>query len=318
MPDEKGSSPVSPEKTIRPTRRMAAILGFLLKAEVDALFQQQPIETLEGADPLELWRVYDAKRQALTALVPQGVEPLPDSAGDLAEQIRRRKTYKEHYEAVAEYSLVLAPIETLLAPQWVADLDYIEEIKVQLRPEMSVEDLLRFAMSEGKITEPIIVGNQVLFTSPRRDLHADPIPTIRGTEDGEFEIIVRAASRPNYVQVVQIGQRLFLFNGVHKVCASYQMGFKKIPAVFRTAHNLAEIGVNPQSTSLFRQPVFESQRPALVTDFLGPETAVPIKMRSAYQILQVSVGVGTLTVPALPGPQLQVPDGPKGPGSERK
>ncbi len=76
----------------------------------------------------------------------------------------------------------------------------------------------------------------------------------------------------------------------------------------KSAHNLAEAGVNPQSTSLFRQPVFESQRPALVTDFLNPRTAVPLRMRSTYQVLQVSVGVGTISVPALAEPQTQTPE----------
>jgi hypothetical protein len=222
------------------------------------------------------------------------------------EQIKNRKTYKEHYEAIAEYSFAFAPIESLLAPQWHADLDYVDEIKGQLRKEMSPEDLLRFAMSEGRITEPIVVGTQVLFTSPRRDLHADPIPMVREVTGGEFEIVVRAASRPNYIQVAKIGERLFLSNGVHKVCALHQMGFSRIPCVYRTAHNLAEAGINPQSTSLFRQPIFDSQRPAVVTDFLNPKAAVPLKMRSMYQILQVTVGVGTLTVPALPEPGGQV------------
>jgi hypothetical protein len=204
------------------------------------------------------------------------------------EEIKGRKTYQKHYEAAAEYSFVLVPIESLLAPQWFADLDYIDEIKLRLKPEMSSEELLRFVASEGRITDPIVVGSQVIFTSPRRDLYADPIPSVKESEGGEFEIIVRAASRPNYVQVVEIGQKLFLSNGVHKVCALYQTGFKKI-----------------QSTSLFRPQVFESQRPALTTDFVNPDTAVALKMRSTYQILQVSVGVGTLSVPALPTSHVQ-------------
>ncbi len=32
-------------QVIRPTRRVSGLLGFLLKAEVDAIFQQQPFET---------------------------------------------------------------------------------------------------------------------------------------------------------------------------------------------------------------------------------------------------------------------------------
>ncbi len=269
--DQPQNNPPPPGKAVRPTRRIASLLGRL------------------GLGPLQ----------------QQQVEPLPDSVANLVEEIKGRKTYQKHYEAAAEYSFVLVPIESLLAPQWFADLDYIDEIKLRLKPEMSSEELLRFVASEGRITDPIVVGSQVIFTSPRRDLYADPIPSVKESEGGEFEIIVRAASRPNYVQVVEIGQKLFLSNGVHKVCALYQTGFKKIPALYRKAHNLAEIGMNPQSTSLFRPQVFESQRPALTTDFVNPDTVVALKMRSTYQILQVSVGVGTLSVPALPTSHVQ-------------
>ncbi len=206
-------------KAVRPTRRVAALLGFLLKAEVDAIFQQQPFETIDGADPFELWRRFDNNRSELPPLTTNEVEPLPNSLAGVVHEIKNRKTYKEHYEAAAEYSFVFAPIESLFAPQWFADLDYVDEIRGHLKKDISPEELLRFAMSQGKITEPIVVGNQVLFTSPRRDLYADPIPTVRETDGGEFEIFVRAASRPNYVQVVKIGERLFLSNGVHKVCA---------------------------------------------------------------------------------------------------
>jgi len=295
------------DRTVRPTRRVAALLGFLLKAEVDAIFQQQPFETLDGADPLELWRQFNNNRLQLTPLITHEVETLPDSLDSVIDEIKNRKTYMEHYEAAAEYSFVSASIESLLAPQWFADLDYIDEVKGKLTKDMSPEDLLRFAMSEGKITEPIVTGKQVVFTSPRRDLYADPIPTVREINGGEFEIVVRAASRPNYVQVVRIGESLLLSNGVHKVCALHQMGYTETPCVYRKAHNLAEAGINLQSTSLFRDPIFKSQRPAIVTDFLNPQIGVPLRMRSMYQILQVSVGVGTHSVPALPEPQGETP-----------
>jgi hypothetical protein len=294
------SIPAPREKAARPLRRVASLLGFLLKAEVDAIFQQQGFETLAGADPLELWREYDNKRRSLGPLQQQPVKALPNSMTSLVEEVKRRKTYQKHYEAAAEYSFALVPIESLLTPQWFADLDYIEELKTRLKPDMNCEELLRFVVAEGRIAEPIVVGSQVTFTSPRRDLYADPIPTVKESEGGEFEIIVRAASRPNYVHVVEIGQRLFLSNGVHKVCALYQMGFREIPALCRKAHNLAEARMDPQSTSLFRPQVFESARPALVTDLMNPDTAVTLKMRSTYQILQVSVGIWTLGIPAPP------------------
>ncbi len=176
-------------------RRIGALLGFLVKAEVDAIFKQQPFKTAEGEDPLELWRRFDQQRQTL-ASVPSGqIAPLSASLRDVETTIRQRKTYKQYYEAVADYVFGTAPIESLLAPQWYADLDYIDELAGKLTPNLAAEEQLLFALSEGTIHQPIVAGSQVLFTSPRRDLHADQVPAVRQIADGEFEIVVRAVSR---------------------------------------------------------------------------------------------------------------------------
>ena len=49
-------------------RRFGVLLGFLLKVEADAIFRQQPYETIDGSDPLELWRQFEGKRVELPPL----------------------------------------------------------------------------------------------------------------------------------------------------------------------------------------------------------------------------------------------------------
>lgn len=280
-------------------RRTAALLGFLLKAEIDAIFKQQPFKTADGEDPVDLWRKLDRSRQSLNAVADGQITALPESLTGLEAAVRQRKTYKHYYEAVADYSFGSVPIESLLAPQWNADLDYIEEMAAKLKPDLSPEEQLNFALSEGTIHQPIVAGNQVLFTSARRDLHADPIPTIRKITEGEYEIVTRAVSRPNYVQVAKIGSRLLLTNGVHKVCALYKAGFTHCYCLVREVHDISETGLNTQST-MFRAPVFTSARPALVIDLINSSTAATLYIRSMYQILQVTINAGTMTIPALP------------------
>lgn len=280
-------------------RSVVALLGFLQKAEVDQVFKQQPFQTATGEDPLELWRRFN-QATAQLAPVPKGqLVPSPDSAEPLISTIKQRPSYIEHYERFADYRIASAPIESLLAPQWYADMDYIDEIAKDLPDKASVEAQLRFAFSEGKISEPIVSGKTVLFSSPRRDLHVDPVPRVQRQADGEFMIYVRATSRPNYIQVAEIGEQLLLVNGVHKVCALYRAGFTHCYCVVRKAHDVATAGLDPQSASMLRSPVFDGTRPALVIDFLKTETAAPLTLRSMNQVLQVMLQSGTLTVPAL-------------------
>lgn len=284
----------------KPTRRVAALLGFLQKGEVTNIFQQQPFDTANGISPFDLWRKGEKARQSLPPLRRGPIRDLPSSANSLIEEVKNRLTYKQAYESIADYQFQMVSIETLLAPQWYADLEYIDEISIGLKKGMSGEELLLFAMTEGKVTEPIVLGNAVAFTSPRRDLNVIPIPRVRETAEGDFEISVRAGSRPNYVQVVEIaefGGRLLLANGVHKVCALYRLGYKDCVCLLRKVPTLRDAGFDPNSLGLFAH--YQAPRPPLVIDFLNPNLASELRMRPMYQVLQIAINAAMTSVPAL-------------------
>ncbi len=297
--------------TIRPTRRISALLGFLLKAEVDAIFKQQPFEPADPtADPAILWRASCQGTQSVASMPPGSIEPI-DEHHPAVVAIKSRRTYHDHYEAVADYHFGLAPIEALLTPQCFADLDYIDELAAMIPPGKSLGEQLGFAMPETTIAEPIVAGNQIFFSSPRRDLHADPIPRVRETNPGEFEISVRATSRPNYIQVAVMRDRLFLVNGVHKVCALHKHGLTRVPCIYRSASRLEEAGFNPLLTSLFRPDLFDGPRPARVLDFLNNNIAVPLKIRSMYQVLRIVVIVEPFTIPSVLGAEAAITQKPE-------
>ncbi len=282
----------------KPVRRIAALLGFLWKPEVDAHFKQEPFETIGGANHLDLWAEFDSKRAALPILTTKAPVALPAEVSAAIEEVRSRATYKDHYEVAANYEFVSVDIDSLLSPQWFADLDYIDEIAAKIPNAMSAEDMLRFSMSEGRITQPIVTGNTVHFTSPRRDLFASPIPLVRAGQDGGFEVVIKTGSRPNYVQVTHIEGKLFLNNGVHKVCALRKKDFNECVCILRTADHLEELGINPRSSRLYS--FLNTPRPALVADFLNQSTAALAHMQPMYQILQVQVQSGYIFAPALP------------------
>jgi hypothetical protein len=287
--------------TNRPSRSGRAILGFLLKGEVDAIFKQQPFELEnDNSDPAHCWRASCGAIRALSAGPSDAqIGLLDETKLPIIKTIRTRKTFAKHYDAIDDHHFAMVPINALLSPQWFADLDYINELASQIPENASTEDLIRFTMTEGTITEPIISGSQVVFTSLRPDIYADQIPTVREVDHGEFEIVVRACSRPNYVSVASIGGRLLLLNGVHHVCALSLRGFVHVPCVLRSVSRIEETGLNLQ-TSLFRPELMAGPRPAHVLDFLDDRVAVPLRMRSMYHIMRIGIGVELIRIPALP------------------
>jgi hypothetical protein len=288
-------------QAVKPTRNVKLLLGFLVKGEVDAIFKQTPFELPDGSNLINLWRQSaDAVRDLPPSSTGNGARILDVAESSVIEEVRARQTYRKHYESTADYQFALLPADSLLAPQWFADMDYIEELSHQIPSDATLDQQIRFAMAEGSITEPIIAGNQVVFTSHRRDLHAEQIPVFRQTESGEFEITTRAYSRPNYIQAVQIGSRFLLTNGVHKVCALNLRGHQHIPCLLRRVNRIEESGLNTQQTSLFRPELMNSPRPAHVLDFLSNRVAVRVGLRSMYQVLRVGFGIEMLNVPAIP------------------
>lgn len=286
-----------------PYRDIRAILGFLLKAEVDAIFKQQPFELKdESADPARSWRAScDAVRSLSLTPTNAQIGLLDENEISIIKQVKSRRTFAKYYEAVDDYQFALVPINALLAPQWFADLDYINELASQVSENASIEDLIRFTMAEGTIAQPIISGPQVLFASLRPDIHADPIPEVREVGPGEFEIILRANSRPNYVSVASIGGRLLLTNGVHHVCALSLRGFESVPCVLRNVGRIEEVGLDLRTT-LFRPELLSGPRPAQVLDFLDDQVAVPLKLRSMYHVLRIGIGVELIKIPAIQSP----------------
>src|SRR6267378_286280 len=100
--------------TNKPFRNVRAILGFLLKGEVDAIFKQQPFELRdEKTDPAHAWRAsFDAAR--------------------ILKTVRSRKTFAKYYDAIDDHNFAMVPIKALLAPQWFADLDFIHELSARI------------------------------------------------------------------------------------------------------------------------------------------------------------------------------------------
>jgi hypothetical protein len=288
----------------KPTRNVKAVLGFLVKAEVDAIFKQQPFELPDGIrDPFAVWR---ASSEAVRNLRPTPndleVRILEEKDFQALKEIKSRSTFARYYEAVDDYQFALVPIHGLLTPQWFADFDYVNELASQVDETSSLEDLLRFTMAEGFVTQPIVNGAQVVFSSVRPDLHVEQIPGVRGVGPGEFEIVLRAGGRPNYIQVAALGNRLMLTNGVHRVCALYFRGHARVPCLIRRVSRIEETGLNLQTT-LFRPELLNGPRPAEVADFFDTRVAVPLKMRSMYHVLRIGIGIEAMTVPAIPAPE---------------
>lgn len=160
-----------------------------------------------------------------------------------------------------EYHIRKVPIQSLITPQWFVNRDHVEHCKQQApEPEPSDWDsILNFIFpAESPLPSPKQNQASLLFPPDIQNLHITLSPVQRGAVQ-EYVSTLRVHAAPNYLQVAKIGGRLVLVNGVHRTCALWQRGWKKIPCLLFEAQNLLEagfppgqLGVLPEQTILHR------------------------------------------------------------------
>lgn len=286
---------VAPPEPQVPTRRLALLLAFLARPEVEAILSQTPIRLADQVTISQAVATSAAARAAARPYRRESPANLPTSLRERAAEVRSRTTFQRHYETQADFEFVRVPINSLLTPQWNADLDYVDSIAATLPAQEDPIADFDFAFPQNTPPEPIINGNVAIFTSSAPNISVRQVPVIRRSGE-DLEIIARAEGRPNYVMAAELAGKLILENGVHHVLALARRGRSHVAAVLKHVQRREELAVNQQSSLFAPGTYFDSTRPPLVIDFLGP-LAVPAVSRAVLTVYRVAIQVEQIQVP---------------------
>jgi hypothetical protein len=265
-------------------REFRWLMPFLHPAEIDATLNQNPIRLVDARPANQVLAETRQRQGGLAPYMVEAVRPLLASHADAMDAVRRREVFEREYASKCDASFGLVPLRALLAPQPLADMEYVAELQSNLSAEPNEAADFAFSFPEGTIPEPAVIANTVMFSTPSPSVYVSPVPMYRRMAGG-YEVIARVEPRPNYLFVAKIaalGGRLMLINGVHHVLALLSSGRGYAPAIVRNAMVVEELGL-PQ-TSLLTQ--VGASRPALVRDFLG-ECAVRVRRRRTGIATQV-------------------------------
>src|SRR2546426_7174155 len=169
--------------------------------------------------------------------------PLPAELAPLGAEVQAREVFAKYYASQAEYEFAIVPIDSLLSPQVYADVQYVDELAATLPKTPDASADFSFAFPVPTITEPMISGQSVVFSSYGANVTANAVPSVTRRTDGTYDIVVRATSRPNYVQVARYDTRLVLINGVHKVLALRTAGRTVAACLLRSVQRREELGL---------------------------------------------------------------------------
>jgi hypothetical protein len=276
-------------------RRNSFLLPFLQKAEVDAIFTQAPVRLPEATSLAETLSMSRVARSRLDTYAGGAVGSLPPEMLAAARDVRSRVTFQRHYESKADFEFVSLPIESLLTPQWRADLEYVDELSATLRPSPDPTSDFEFCFPESDLPDPIVNGNTLIFSSVPPSIAITPVPSVRKI-NGRTEIVLSAEGRPNYVMAAELGGRIILENGVHHVLALWRAGRTSTYAVLKRVQRPEDLAIQLQSSLFAAQNYFQGSRPPLVRDFYGP-AGVTAYWRATQNIYRVIVQVEQIPAP---------------------
>lgn len=273
-------------------RRFSMLVPFLQKAEFDHHLQAGGFSLWASQPPDMAWAAAHAAMAGAPRYVPSPPQPLPAQLKSAVAHIQQRQTYRREYESKADVHIGIVPIDALIAPQALADLDYVDELTAIVSSAADLEADLNFAFPVGSLPEPLVNGNTLVFNGQTANILVNPVPQHRRADE-DVEIVLRASARPNYVFVAEFGERLVLLNGVHKVLALLRAGRTAIPAIIRRATSIPELGLAPSTTLLMH---LDKPRPPLVSDFLQ-QLAVQVERRPTRTLTRVAIQVDQITFP---------------------
>lgn len=293
------------------------LYAFATQAEVLHHVRTQALEeeAKRLPDILKMWE----KQQSSVATLLQTEQ-------NAADQIRFEEIPKAHHSRLEEIAnddlfkktfgsftigFGLVEIDKLIAGQRTVNLDYIDKLKKSFPKKPSVEQLIEICVSPTRTMDPIqhleVAPNSHVFSSPNSDIRfLGAFVKHLTKEDLEYAVTggLPAAAVIAFIgyggapiNVLQVGNRIFLNNGFHRVFALRSLGVEMIPVVIQPIRNV-QLEFPPQVGGLPKEYLLNAPRPVLMKDFNVSEFCILLKVKERIKMVGIGIGLSQHEIPS--------------------
>jgi len=237
-------------------------------------------------------------------------ESLPDDMAQIAKaQLMRPEAQTGFRLLPCAWRMV--PIDSLVVMQQHINLRFIDQITAALSRSPTQNALIRLSVGTFHENAPVYLtqlsDSTFSVSSASSDFRflkiavLDPAASCNFRVDGtpSTAIGVFLGYGVNFVTAVQVGGRIILCNGMHRVFAMRSLGIEKIPCLVRYASSEDDLEVI-QAADIQRnsQMMLHSARPPLFKDFFDPRLCKVISSQRTNRVFQVQVNVQQWRTPA--------------------
>ncbi len=293
------------------------LFAFATRAEVLHHIRTQTIEDEKNRIPeiIATWeklqkRVEELKHNEHGIAEEINVEPIPDEYHPKLTTFTSDPLFKKTF-AGRPIDFGVVEVDKLVAPQRTVNLDYIDRLIESYPKSPTFNELLDICVSPKRKMDPIqhleIAPNTHVFSSPNSDIRFLGAfvkqLTVEDLNYAEFGGLPAAAviafigygGAP--VNVFQVGKRIILNNGFHRVYALRSLGITEIPVVIQHVRN-PQLELPEVIAGLPREYLIYEPRPVLIKDFFEPDFTIKLRVRERIKIVTVSIAVNQHEVPS--------------------
>jgi hypothetical protein len=235
---------------------------------------------------------------------------LPSSLSRRVNEISSHQLIRKTFQGVP-FSFSLVDTDRLIAAQRCINLDYALRLQNAYKEDTSLEALVEICLSPNRYVPPIQhleVGNNVhVFSSENLDIRfLGAFAKTLTPEDLQFAelggmpaaaIIAFIGYGSSPVNVLQVGNRLVLNNGFHRVFALRSLGVTKIPVLVQHISNW-QLEFPGSVAGLPREYLLGSPRPVLIKDFHNDNFCVTLRAKQRIKSVMLQLAASQIDIPS--------------------
>jgi hypothetical protein len=289
------------------------LYAFAPQFEVQKYIRTQGVvdEVSRLPEIIAAWRAIQLTVQLVQANEPSvadsiKVEGLPSDEDAQLVAIAADDLFRSSF-ATHQTDFRLVEIDNLIAAQRTVNLEYVERLARDLGRNPSIAQLIDFCLSPRKTLEPIqhleLADGVHAFSSPntdlrylggfRKDVSQDDLKYAVAGGLPAAAVIGFVGYGASSINAIQVGSRLFLNNGFHRVYAMRSLGIKMAPVAILQVKNL-QLEFPPAIAGIPREYLLSVPRPALVKDFFNPDFTMTVKTKARMKVVVVNLSQGTV------------------------
>jgi len=292
------------------------LYAFATQAEVLQHIRTQALDNEKStqAQIMESWE----------KLQPRVLQMLSDETG-LAETIQVQAIPPEYEPILQQYGanplfqrnfsnlptcFAIVEIDKLIAAQRTVNQNYSEKLVDSFPKNLQMADLLPICVDPTRTMDPIqhleVAPNYHVFSSQNSDIRfLGTFQKNLSPDDLNYAIMggIPAAAIITFIgygaspiNVFQVGSRIILNNGFHRIYALRSIGITHIPVVLQVVQN-PTLEFPPSVAGLPKEYLLGSPRPVMIKDFFEPDFAITLRIKERIKVVTLGSSLSQYDVP---------------------